>query len=178
MKIYTKKSIKSLIYGLTILFILILLSGCDNNKNSENVGNNDKVNFSRTSINKNEIEHDGEDDGNVINNSGNDDNTTNNNENSNKTIKETELSSFSTPLKSGVANRITNIKLTCGKINEKVLQNGETFSFNQIVGPCTAEEGYKEAEIYVNKQIKFALGGGNCQVSTTLYNAALAIPRN
>lgn len=89
---------------------------------------------------------------------------------------ETELASFSTPLKSGVANRIVNIKLTCGKINGYTLRNGETFSFNNLIGPCTAEEGYKEAEIYVNKQIKYALGGGNCQVSTTLYNAALAVP--
>lgn len=89
---------------------------------------------------------------------------------------ETELASFSTPLKSGVANRIVNIKLTCGKINGYTLRNGETFSFNNLIGPCIAEEGYKEAEIYVNKQIKYALGGGNCQVSTTLYNAALAVP--
>lgn len=89
---------------------------------------------------------------------------------------ETELASFSTPLKSGVANRIVNIKLTCDKINGYTLRNGETFSFNNLIGPCTAEEGYKEAEIYVNKQIKYALGGGNCQVSTTLYNAALAVP--
>ena len=88
---------------------------------------------------------------------------------------EKEISNFSTPLKSGVANRIINIKLTCGKINELVLKNGETFSFNEVVGPCTEEEGYKKAEIYVNQQISYALGGGNCQVSTTLYNAAIAV---
>lgn len=88
---------------------------------------------------------------------------------------ETEISNFSTPLKSGVADRITNIKLTCNKINERTLKNGETFSFNEIVGPCTAEEGYKKAEIYVNQKISYALGGGNCQVSTTLYNAAIAV---
>ena len=91
------------------------------------------------------------------------------------TIVETELSNFSTPLKSGSPNRITNIKLTCNKINGYILKKGETFSFNQIVGPCTAEEGYLESEIYVNKQITYALGGGNCQVSTTLYNCCLQI---
>lgn len=79
-------------------------------------------------------------------------------------------------MKSGSANRIVNIKITSDKINEYILKDGETFSFNELVGPCTAEEGYKEAEIYVKKQIKYALGGGNCQVSTTLYNAALAVP--
>ena len=134
-----------------ITTISFLLSGCNmQEKKQENTGESDnKINFTRTSTEK-EAEQ--------------------------KKPVEKELSYFSTPLKSGVANRITNIKLTCGKINERVLKNGETFSFNEIVGPCTAEEGYKKAEIYVNKKISFALGGGNCQVSTTLYNAALAIP--
>ena len=91
-------------------------------------------------------------------------------------IVETSIASFSTPLTSGSPNRITNIKLTCNKINGLILENGETFSFNQIVGPCTAEEGYLKAEIFVNKKIEYALGGGNCQVSTTLYNACLQIP--
>ncbi len=155
---------------LSIFFVFLslsfLLSGCNgkenNSENTANAGN--KAEISRTSIEKDLID-------NNENNNSNDDTT-------NKTAVENEISNFSTPLKSGVANRITNIKLTCGKINERVLKNGETFSFNQIVGPCTAQEGYKEAEIYVNKQIKFALGGGNCQVSTTLYNAAMAVPRN
>lgn len=89
--------------------------------------------------------------------------------------EERQLSTFSTPLKSGSPNRITNIKLTCNKINGYVLKQGETFSFNKIVGPCTAEEGYLKSEIYVNKKIEYALGGGNCQVSTTLYNACLQI---
>ncbi len=94
-------------------------------------------------------------------------------DNSSNESKETQIASFSTPLKSGSPNRIVNIKLTCNKINEYVLKKGYTFSFNQIVGPCTAEEGYLESEIFVNKEIKYALGGGNCQVSTTLYNACL-----
>ena len=46
--------------------------------------------------------------------------------------------------------------------------------WNKEIG--TAIPGYKKAEIYVNKRIKYALGGGNCQVSTTLYNAVLAVP--
>lgn len=89
---------------------------------------------------------------------------------------ETQIANFYTPLTSGSPNRIVNIKLTCKKINEYTLKNGETFSFNKLVGPCTAEEGYLEAEIFVNKQITYALGGGNCQVSTTLYNACLQVP--
>ncbi len=170
-----KKFVKILIYICILLCTSFLLFGCGKNENFENTANNgDKANISRTSITKDLQDY-------TIDDNSKDQNNTENSsatDNSKKTAKETELSSFNTPLKSGVANRITNIKLTCGKINEKVLQNGETFSFNQIVGPCTAEEGYKEAEIYVNKQIKYALGGGNCQVSTTLYNAVLAVPRN
>lgn len=135
----------------------LLLCGCNNSENnnlSDNTQFNDNVEFSRTNTN----------------------NVENSNSQTSNQIKETEVSSFATPLKSGVANRITNIKITSSKINGYTLKNGETFSFNELIGPCTAEEGYKEAEIYVKKQIKYALGGGNCQVSTTLYNAALAVP--
>lgn len=143
--------------------MLFLLSGCGNKNNSEKIGEFDNIDFARTSITKDSTDNTKDEQS---------------NDNSDKKMVETELSSFSTPLKSGVQNRITNIKLTCGKINERILKNGETFSFNQIVGPCTAQEGYKKAEIYVNRRIEFALGGGNCQVSTTLYNAALAVNRN
>lgn len=102
-------------------------------------------------------------------------NNTNNSNNLENTKSEILLSQFSTPLKSGSPNRITNIKLTCNKINGYILKNGETFSFNKIVGPCTEEEGYLKAEIFVNKKIEYAFGGGNCQVSTTLYNACLQV---
>ena len=122
--------------GFIILTVfLFLLCGCENKNNVQNGENKSNADFSKTSITK-EI-----------------DQNTNNNENNNKQPKETELSTFSTPLKSGVANRITNIKITCNKINERVLKPGETFSFNQIVGPCTSQEGYRKAEIYVNKKI-------------------------
>lgn len=165
---------KILLTMFVLLSFSFILSGCDNIKN-ENIGktsnNENGINISRTST-------DGNNNHNNINTTDNN-NSNNNTQNENKSPNEnteTELASFSTPLKSGVANRIVNIKLTCGKINGYTLKNGETFSFNNLIGPCTAEEGYKEAEIYVNKQIKYALGGGNCQVSTTLYNAALAVP--
>lgn len=151
---------KKILPCIFILFtMLFLLSGCGNNDNSQKIGELNNVDFSRTSITK-------------------DSNNNTDNNNSDKKYVETELSNFATPLKSGVQNRITNIKLTCDKINGRVLKNGEAFSFNEIVGPCTAQEGYKKAEIYVNKRIEFALGGGNCQVSTTLYNAAIAVSRN
>lgn len=156
---------KVLKYSIVFILLLFLLSGCNNNSQTQTGENENKPDISRTSITKDSQE-------NTENNSTDNKNDTS----STESKKEVEVSSFSTPLKSGVANRITNIKLTCGKINEHILKPGETFSFNQLVGPCTAEEGYKKAEIYVNKKIVYALGGGNCQVSTTLYNAALAVP--
>lgn len=169
-----KYKFKLFISILLLMILPFLISGCGN-KNSENMGSvKNDIDYTRTSITKDSKEN-VDNPTNQKNNSNN--NNTNNSDNSTEqNNKESELSSFSTPLKSGVQNRITNIKLTCNKINEKVIKQGETFSFNQIVGPCTAEEGYKKAEIYVNKKIQFALGGGNCQVSTTLYNAALAVP--
>ena len=181
---------KILLAFFVFTFLSFILSGCGNN-NSCNIGNaRNDVDYSRTSITRDsgdnsvfDNKENNNDSNGTDNNNSNKDNDDNQNNNTDKDTdsnetetKETELASFSTPLKSGVQNRITNIKLTCGKINEKIIKPGETFSFNQIVGPCTAEEGYKKAEIYVNKKIKFALGGGNCQVSTTLYNAALAVP--
>ena len=52
---------------------------------------------------------------------------------------------------------------------------GETFSFEDTVGPVTAEKGYEEASVIVNGETEKALGGGNCQVSSTLYNAVAQI---
>ena len=51
---------------------------------------------------------------------------------------------------------------------------GETFSYNRIVGKRTVAAGYKEASIYQNGQVVDGLGGGICQISSTLYNAAVA----
>ena len=158
----------------------------ENNKSDDNMSNNLSDNLNNQSTQddnsdntKNNINSDNSQDNNSKTEDINSDNGNNNFNNENNEAKppvETELSNFSTPLKSGGPNRLVNIKLTCAKINEKILQNGETFSFNQIVGSCTPEEGYKKAEIYVNKKIRYAFGGGNCQVSTTLYNSALAVP--
>lgn len=87
-------------------------------------------------------------------------------------VQEIEVGSFSTPLKSKGENRLTNIRLSCEKLNGTIVKNGDRFSFNGTVGKATAEEGYKEADIIVNKKKEKGIGGGKCQVSTTLYNAA------
>ena len=50
---------------------------------------------------------------------------------------------------------------------------GQTFSYNTVVGKRTAAAGFKSAAIYVNGKVENGIGGGICQVSSTLYNAAL-----
>ena len=58
----------------------------------------------------------------------------------------------------------------------QLLRRGETFSFCNTVGKATKAKGYQEADIFTsNGQVKKGLGGGNCQVSTTLYNAVLKV---
>ena len=83
------------------------------------------------------------------------------------------ISSFSTRYNTRQVDRTTNLKLAAEKINGTVIMPGEVFSYNTVVGKRTIEAGYKEAKIYVNGEVVDGLGGGICQVSTTLYNAAL-----
>lgn len=90
--------------------------------------------------------------------------------------KEEEIATFSTELKDRSEGRLTNIGITCSTLNGAVIQNGETFSFNQTVGKPTAEKGYKEASVIIDHKTEKGIGGGNCQVSSTLYNAVLAVP--
>ena len=67
--------------------------------------------------------------------------------------------------------RSNNIKLAASKMSGAMLAPGETLSFNDRVGPRSAELGYKEAHVFIGDRIEDDFGGGVCQVSTTLYNA-------
>lgn len=89
---------------------------------------------------------------------------------------ETQLATFSTVIKDNSAGRLTNIRLTCNVLNGTIINSGDTFSFNNIVGKPTAEKGYQEAKVIINHHSENGIGGGNCQVSSTLYNAVLAVP--
>ncbi|SEN73486.1 VanW family protein [Lihuaxuella thermophila] len=68
-------------------------------------------------------------------------------------------------------NRTTNIRLASKAINGLILMPGEKFSFNQIVGPRTAARGYKKAAVIVKGEFSEGIGGGICQVSSTLFNS-------
>ncbi len=83
------------------------------------------------------------------------------------------LSTFSTYYAASNRNRSTNLMLAANKINGTVLMPGETFSYNKVVGARTISAGYKEAPIYVEGRVEDGLGGGICQVTSTLYNAVV-----
>jgi vancomycin resistance protein YoaR len=70
-------------------------------------------------------------------------------------------------------NRNSNINLVCETINGLVLQPGEFFNYNDVVGKRTAEKGYKEAGGIFDGALRLELGGGICQVSGTMYHSVL-----
>lgn len=83
------------------------------------------------------------------------------------------LNSYTTYFDGKNEARSHNIRLAASLINGTVLQNGDIFSFNKTVGQRTSERGFKRAAIIENGEFVEGVGGGVCQVSTTLYNAAL-----
>ena len=84
-----------------------------------------------------------------------------------------EMGRFTTRFYSSGENRRHNLKLAAEAISGTVLGAGETFSFNGTVGERTEERGFRVANVVVNGDFVKGVGGGVCQVSTTLFNAAL-----
>lgn len=83
-----------------------------------------------------------------------------------------KLSTFTTKTTAN-SNRNTNIKLAAQAINGTIIQPGQEFSFNDVVGQRTEAKGYKGAAAYNNGDVVQEIGGGVCQVSSTLYNAVV-----
>ncbi len=88
---------------------------------------------------------------------------------------ETTISEFSTKIQIDDDNRDKNIMLTASVINGTIVKNDNIFSFNDIAGNPTPDRGYEKAGVFVNGKKVKDYGGGNCQVSTTIYNAALKV---
>jgi vancomycin resistance protein YoaR len=84
-----------------------------------------------------------------------------------------KLGEFSTSFSVSDKDRVNNINLAAGKVSGSMLLPGQIFSFNKTVGPRVEENGFKEAHVILNNQLVSGVGGGICQVSTTLYNAVL-----
>ena len=72
----------------------------------------------------------------------------------------------------GIASRLHNVALVAQLIDGALIAPGATFSFNGTTGERTAEKGFQEAPVIINGELQTGLGGGICQVSTTVFNAA------
>ncbi len=83
------------------------------------------------------------------------------------------LASYSTYFNQYMVNRSHNVGLAAQYLNSALLKPGEVFSFNKGIGPRSVEMGYRDAPVYIGEEVVPGIGGGICQVSSTLYNAAL-----
>lgn len=101
--------------------------------------------------------------------------TDKNSEDTSSKNAETQISEFSTKIYTKDHGRQNNIQITCSTLNNTDVKSGSTFSFTQTVGRATSSKGYQEADIFQNGKKTKGLGGGNCQISTTLYNAVLKV---
>lgn len=144
-------------------------------KISKNNGNESNYQAERSSTNQNinSTESENKIEG-KTNNTGV--NTTNESSDLNPTNQEKEIARFTTKIYTKEPERQNNIAITCKALESKLIEPGETFSFCNTVGKATTAKGYQEADIYVDGKKEKGLGGGNCQVSTTLYNAVLKVP--
>ncbi|MEW6458583.1 MAG: VanW family protein [Bacillota bacterium] len=83
------------------------------------------------------------------------------------------LAEFGTDYDPAVVNRSYNISVAAGALNNLLIPPGEIVSFNRIVGPRSSEAGYRTAPVIIENQFQEGIGGGVCQVSSTLYNAVV-----
>lgn len=88
-------------------------------------------------------------------------------------VKNNIISSFSTDYSASPQSRKHNIRLALESLNNVVVHPNEELSFNQVVGKRTEERGYQKALVIFNGSYTEGVGGGVCQVSSTLYNAWL-----
>lgn len=83
------------------------------------------------------------------------------------------IAKFTTRYDASNSDRTTNLRLACQKLDNKVILPGETFSYNKALGERSTATGYKNAKVYENGEVVDGIGGGICQISSTLYNAVL-----
>ena len=152
-----------IILGLISIGVGIYIT--NRNKSSEN--NNPSYDSARLSTSDSES---------TTKNSDTNQNTYNSNTHTeNKQESETQISEFTTKIYTKDDERQNNINITCSSLNDTYVEVGETFSFCNTVGKATTSKGYEKADVFKDGEVIQALGGGNCQVSTTLYNAVLEV---
>lgn len=84
-----------------------------------------------------------------------------------------KVATYSTVFNTADVNRSENLAVAARAVNGTLLMPGEKFSLNKTLGPRIIENGYKEAPVIVGNKLVPDIGGGVCQVATTLYNAVL-----
>jgi len=134
------------------IFMLLFLSGCNNDSNN----NVNQSNYTKLSSN-----------------------TTQNTEVPNTVdevieppVQEIELNTYVSNVLDKSSGRVTNLQLACNILNSYIVPAGETFSFNSVVGATNKEKGYQKAKIFDSKgNVLEEYGGGICQISSTLFNA-------
>ena len=87
----------------------------------------------------------------------------------------TEIASFTTKIYSKDSDRQNNVTKACSTLNDTTVKNGATFSFTNTIGKTSSAKGYEKANVFQDGKVIEAMGGGLCQVSTTLYNAVLKV---
>lgn len=160
-------------------------SGSENTSSSENIVNENRNNIDNSQKDLSAT------DNNETNSQIQSQNLNNSNNEANSTLSQNQISQnppvsqpieeqiaiFSTKIYNSDPARQNNITITCKTLHGTIVKNGDTFSFCNTVGPATTSKGYQQADIfdkYGNK--KKGLGGGNCQISSTLYNAVSSVP--
>ena len=157
-----------------IKITMMLLKHQQINLKNGNTSNTEEINNTSSGENNNTPENttSEESDNTSENKNSNETVNTNSNSNSSSVPVEKTLATFSTKIYSKDSARQNNLEITSKKLNGTVVKPNETFSFTKTVGPSTAAKGYEEADIYDSNGNKIkGYGGGNCQISSTLYNA-------
>jgi vancomycin resistance protein YoaR len=83
-----------------------------------------------------------------------------------------EISTFTTLMGESSANRIWNVQLLGRYLDGTIIKPGQVFSYNKVMGPRTAERGFREGQMIWNGVLVPSIGGGVCQTATTIFNAA------
>ena len=86
-----------------------------------------------------------------------------------------QISSFTTDMGTSSSNRIHNVQLMARYVDGTVIKPGDTFSFNDRVGPRTVERGFREGQMIIGSLLLPSIGGGVCQTATTLFNNAFEL---
>lgn len=172
MKNYAKFFKNRFILLIITIFSIFIFSGCENQENNTETNsieiNRTNLEISNNLVSQNTVNSENNTNSEISNKT----DTTSSTSNTNKVI-----SKYSTKIYSKDKNRQNNLEITASALNGTVVKPNETFSFTQTIGPASKSKGYEKADIFDSNGNKIkGYGGGNCQISSTLYNAVLKAP--